>query len=242
MSRSIVNSTQVKKFVRNSTLEAWVDDNHEAEIKHQIIGSYTDWIIRTYSRIRFMIINSAFLEAIEQHLPENAKVLDIGCGFGLFANYFAMHSADRKVFGIDFDEKRIEQARSVAEQNGLDNATFYVGDVNDYEFDHGPFDAVVVLDLLHHLSHEGAYRIIQSVYRQLTPGGIFIVKDINTRPVYKLWFTYLLDKLMYPKYPVHYRDARVWRHHLLKAGFSKVLIYRLNDYLPYPHVLLICQK
>ena len=54
-------------------------------IKKRIIGSYRNLIIRTYCYIRFLIMNMRILEEIEQYLPKTGRVLDVGCGFGLFS-------------------------------------------------------------------------------------------------------------------------------------------------------------
>lgn len=224
-----------------SSYEALTNPSDSREIKQRIIDSYDDFITHTYSRIRFHIINISFLEAMEQHLPQSGRILDIGCGFGLFANYFAARSPLRKVHGIDVDERRIAQARATAERVGLENASFHVGDAHTYEFDRD-FDAVVVLDLLHHVGYETADRLIDAVYRHLKPGGIFVLKDVNVRPWWKLLFTFALDKLMDPRRSVHYRDVDIWKARTRDAGFDPVYAYPLKDYLPYPHVLVVCHK
>jgi 2-polyprenyl-3-methyl-5-hydroxy-6-metoxy-1,4-benzoquinol methylase len=234
-------SYRLKSLMGGSNYQEIVEGTPAVETRKRIIQSYDDRITRTYSRIRFHIINSHFLEQIEQYLPESGQVLDIGCGFGLFANYFAARSPERTVHGIDIDEKRIIQAEVTAKRLGLENAHFYVGDARRCEFDQ-QFDAVVVLDLLHHVGYETADRLIDAVYRNLKPGGVFILKDVNVRPWWKLFFTYVLDKLMDPKRTVHYRDMGIWRQRAIEVGFDPVYTYHLNDYLPYPHILVLCHK
>jgi predicted RNA methylase len=49
-------------------------------------------IIRLYCFVRFKIIHLRFLEEIEQYLPNEGDILDLGCGFGLFALYIASAS------------------------------------------------------------------------------------------------------------------------------------------------------
>lgn len=211
------------------------------ETRHQIVHAYGSFIIRTYCRIRFHIINSVFLETIEQHIPLTATVLDIGCGFGLFANYFALRSSERQVFGIDINAQRIEEAIRTAQKLGIGNVHYQIADAGTYEFQH-EFDVIVVLDLLHHLEPETALNLIQQAYRHLKPGGLLIIKDVTRNPFWKRWFTYSLDKLMNFRGPIYYRDVKFWRQRAQEAGFNTVLIYHLSDYLPYPHVLLICHR
>lgn len=234
-------SRQLKTLMGGSNYQTQTGEKSAVGTKKRIIETYSGWITRTYSRIRFHIINSNFLEEIEQHLPKSGRILDIGCGFGLFSNYFAARSPGRMVHGIDLNEKRIVQAEVTAKSLGLENALFYVGDAHSFEFDQ-EFDAVVVLDLLHHVGYETADRLIDAVYRNLAPGGIFVLKDVNVRPYWKLIFTYVLDKLMEPKRTVHYRDVSIWKQRAAEAGFDPVYTYYLNDYLPYPHILVVCHK
>ncbi|MBX3083103.1 MAG: class I SAM-dependent methyltransferase [Anaerolineae bacterium] len=232
-----------KKFLRSSTYQINPADLRRRKLDAQrtIINAYHNALIRWYCRFRFHIINVDFLDTLEQHLAEDAHVLDIGCGFGLFALYYAIQSPARKVVGFDLSEPRIKEAQLVTQKLGLDNVTFFCQDAGEYRFN-ATFDAVVTLDLLHHVAAEVAERLIQQAYEALTPGGTLIVKDVNTRPVHKLYFTYALDKAMMPRSPVHYRSDLAWKQLMLSAGFAEVFSYPLNDYLPYPHMLIVARK
>lgn len=232
-----------RRFVRTSSYE---QDAHEiwqrkSAIREQIVAAYNNPVIRWYSRIRFHIINVNFLETLEQHLAPTARVLDIGCGFGLFAMYYALNAPDRHITGFDLSEPRIREATQVAARLGLINVQFSRQDATAYQFT-AQFDAVITLDLLHHVGPEVAERLIQQSYQALTPGGMLLIKDVNTSPLHKLYFTYVLDKLMMPRSHVHYRSALAWKAVIEHAGFTNVWWYPLNDYLPYPHVLIVAQK
>ncbi len=213
----------------------------KSDLRRAIIRAYDNAIIRWYSRMRFHIINIDFLDTLEQHLSDNAKVLDIGCGFGLFTVYYAANASGRNVTGFDLSEPRIRQAQAVAKKLALTNVHFFCQDANTYEFSE-EFDAVVTLDLLHHVSPETSEKLIRQAYQALRPNGVLIIKDIHTWPLHKLYFTYTLDKLMMPRSSVHYRSKTAWKRILSEAGFTKILSYPLNDYLPYPHVLMIAHK
>jgi 2-polyprenyl-3-methyl-5-hydroxy-6-metoxy-1,4-benzoquinol methylase len=232
-----------RRFILTSTYERDARDiwQRKAALRERIVLAYNNPIIRWYSRIRFHIINVNFLETLEQHLSPAARVLDIGCGFGLFAMYYALNAPDRRITGFDLSEPRIQEATQVAAKLGLTNVRFSRQDATTYQFTQ-QFDAVITLDLLHHVGPEVAERLIEQSYQALTLGGILLVKDVNTSPLLKLWFTYALDKLMMPRSHVHYRSALAWKAVIQRAGFANVWWYPLNDYLPYPHVLLVAQK
>ena len=54
------------------------------DIKRRIIDSYRDWVVIGYCYMRFLVMNMRILEEIEQYVPKNGRVLDVGCGFGAF--------------------------------------------------------------------------------------------------------------------------------------------------------------
>ncbi|MCC6906280.1 MAG: class I SAM-dependent methyltransferase [Anaerolineae bacterium] len=234
--------TAIRPLPGGSSAEAVPGSALDGAIRRRIIEAYSNPVIRLYASLRFRIINSGFLEMIEQHLPPEGRVLDLGCGFGLFDCYFAQHGPRRDIHGIEINPRRVALARQTAAALGLPNIAFSIADATTLPASAGPFDAVVVLDLMHHVSREAADHLIEVIHEQLRPGGVFIMKDVGVSPFWKLWFTYLLDKVMMPFKPVHYRDGYIWRDTLHKAGFSTVYLYRINDYLPYPHILLVCSK
>ena len=50
-----------------------------------------------YFKLRPLIIP---FDIIEKHVPKKGTIVDLGCGFGIFANFLAIQSDDRKVIGI----------------------------------------------------------------------------------------------------------------------------------------------
>jgi hypothetical protein len=67
-----------------------------------------------------------------------------------------------------------------------------------------------------------------------------LVKDVDTRPTAKRWFTWVLDRAMMPRTPVHYWSAEALTRALETAGFG-VRRHLMVDILPYPHILYICE-
>ena len=48
---------------------------------------------------------------------------------------------------------------------------------------------------------------VEQLFKALAIGGRLIIKDVDTRPAYKRWFTHALDRLMDPTTPVRYWSA-----------------------------------
>ncbi len=82
--------------------------------------------------------------------------------------------------------------------------------------------------------------LLERVSDCLSPGSRLIVKDIDTNPAYKRWFTYVLDKMMDYKTPVHYWPRQELSSLLENLGFE-VFQHTITDYLPYPHLMYICR-
>ncbi|MGH9279418.1 MAG: class I SAM-dependent methyltransferase, partial [Acidimicrobiales bacterium] len=40
---------------------------------------------------------------VAARVPDRGRVLEVGCGYGLFSNHLALSSPDREVLGIDID-------------------------------------------------------------------------------------------------------------------------------------------
>jgi hypothetical protein len=83
--------------------------------------------------------------------------------------------------------------------------------------------------------------LLARLHASLPPGGVLLVKDVDTRPAPKRWFTWTLDKLMTPGTPVRYWSAEELSAALRASGFE-TRRHAMLDFLPYPHVLYIATK
>jgi SAM-dependent methyltransferase len=204
----------------------------------RIIRAYDDPVIRLYCWGRFGILRQRFLDEIGQYLPESGDVLDLGCGFGLFSLYYAATARGRFLRGLDIDGRRIAIARRAAAKLGIENVAYTLGDACDFKAD-GEFAAAYMLDIVHHVPPATVGPLLGRLRGALAPGGRLILKDVDTRPAPKRWFTWALDKAMAPRAPVHYWSAEALTGLLEASGF-RVYRHLMVDLLPYPHILYVC--
>jgi 2-polyprenyl-3-methyl-5-hydroxy-6-metoxy-1,4-benzoquinol methylase len=198
-------------------------------------------IERAYSRVRFSILRPKLLSVMDLLLTDEGRILDVGCGFGLFAAYFGQMHPRRRIVGVDPDARRIGIARRVTERLGLSEHRFLVGDVRDAPLE-GPFDAAYVLDVMHHLPRADQRAVLERLVELLSPGGMLLVKDITTEPRTGLLFTELLDRLMVGwDEPLSYRHHHEWAAMLADLGLRTRMV-RVPDVLPYPHVVIAAVK
>ena len=196
---------------------------------------------RAYAEIRFSILRPKLLSVMDLLLPDEGRILDVGCGFGLFAAYFGQTQRERAIVGVDPNLRRIDLARHVASELGLSRHEFLVGDVRNASIV-GPFQAAYVLDVMHHVPASDQEAVLARLRDLLVPGGVLLIKDITTEPHYALLFTEALDRLMVGmKEPLAYRHHAAWGEMLTRLGF-KVRIVRVPDILPYPHVVIAATK
>jgi ubiquinone/menaquinone biosynthesis C-methylase UbiE len=124
-------------------------------------------------KIRRMIA----VDNLNKYFPKKSngmKILDFGCGSGLFAS--ELQEGGYKTFGIDISEEAIK----FGELNGIKNLS--VLDSHKINFPDDYFDLVFSMDVLQHFENEPW--AIKEIYRVLKPGGKFIV----TVPAYQfLW-------------------------------------------------------
>ncbi|MFN0277203.1 MAG: class I SAM-dependent methyltransferase [Pyrinomonadaceae bacterium] len=205
-----------------------------------IVDVYDSHIIRAYCKARFKIININILQMLGLCLRRKRRILDIGCGFGLFGCYFSAMYPHMSYTGYDLNEGRIDQANRAAEKLGLKNAHFKVGDARDIDID-DEFDAILMVDLLHHIDDPSKARLLETCRAHLAPDGRLIVKDVTTHPFPKIAFTWALDVVMTRSFDMWYwSESRFYE--TLGLHFNRVEMYPIVDWLPYPHIIYLCEN
>lgn len=216
-----------------SELEVFDRDAHRALLR-RIIGAYDSRIARAYSVARFLIININILHILGLCLRGKGRILDVGCGFGLFGCYFSARFPDIQYHGIDRNERRIAAATLAAERLGLRNAVFECADASSLALG-SEYDGVFMLDLMHHLPPEGKRHTLDEIQRHLAEDGRLVIKDVLTRPRWRLWFTWALDVVMTRSFDMWYIDTREFRN--LVGEEFRMESYPIADWMPYPHVV-----
>ena len=103
------------------------------------------------------------------------RVLDIGCGWGIFDRFMAKRYGV-SVVGVDADPAMIAIATTKAHRTGL-VVSFVEGVAENLPYPAGQFDRVVSSIFFHHLSPADKARAVHEVWRVLKPGGELHVAD-----------------------------------------------------------------
>jgi SAM-dependent methyltransferase len=177
-------------------------------------------------------------ELVESHVPRRGRVLDFGCGYGMLSNFLALKSPDRRVLGIDLNRERIEVAKRSSK--GHPEVSFQLGDVRDFQGT--PFDAVVMTDVLHHISDDKVRELLRIIRSCLSDNGILVVLDVDRSPLRKFYTTYLIDRLLNLTRSLHYRSWDLLMRRLGQSGFWVYQAIRADRGLPLSDVIYLCGK
>lgn len=103
------------------------------------------------------------------------RLLDVGAGTGIYFDALAPYARD--IEALDLSEDMVRVADRYCRARGLVHIHPRVGSAEDLPFGKGEFDAVVALDLLHHVP--SLERTLFEVDRVLKTGGHFFVFEPN---------------------------------------------------------------
>jgi len=126
-------------------------------------------IASKYNDIRNRFTNNIELEYFVKLLPEEARILDAGCGAGVPVAKFLVERGF-SVTGIDISTKMLEIARKQVPE-----AKFIEGDMTKFSWPDESFHGIVSLYAIIHVPREKHEQVFQNFYRLLRPNGILFL-------------------------------------------------------------------
>ena len=135
---------------------------------------------------------------------------------------------------------RFRKIQCAAQKLALKNVNYKIVNATSLE-DESSLDCVYMLDIIHHIPQTAVIPLLENIYSRLHNGCRLIIKDVETKPAWKMWFTNALDKLMDLKVDVNHWAQPELRKMLTDVGFQ-VYHHPMLDILPYQHILYVCEK
>lgn len=171
-------------------------------------------------------------------IPENARLLDLGCGQGLLAALLAAAGAPRLAAyrGIERMARDVVRAhRALGADCGVQH-----GDIRGAAF--GAADAVVLLDVLHYMSRADQNAVLRRVRDCLAPGGVLLARvgDAAAGLPFRLstWVDWTVACARgHGAARFHCRSVAQWRAALEALGFA-VQAEPMSRGTPFANVLL----
>jgi 2-polyprenyl-3-methyl-5-hydroxy-6-metoxy-1,4-benzoquinol methylase len=151
------------------------------------MSEYLNRVYATYSELRPYrpVLNCpadllagrepVFRRLFRPWLPGNkdAKILDVGCGFGEFL-YFLQREGYLSTMGIDLNQQQLEIGASLGVKNQRR------GDAREVlRQSNEQFDFIAALDVLEHIPKNELLDFLDAVYCALRPGGRFLCQVPN---------------------------------------------------------------
>ncbi|HEX8170959.1 MAG TPA: class I SAM-dependent methyltransferase [Thermoanaerobaculia bacterium] len=141
------------------------------------------------------------------------RVLEVGCGPGTNCGYWP---ANVEYVGCDVSERYITWAK----KRYGDRGEFYAAGVGELRsLGLKPFDGILALNLLHHLSDDEVLRLCDEAITLLKADGVFITGDpcFNAGESRLAHFVTARDRGQFVRYPQQYEA-------LLRQRFSEVAV------------------
>src|SRR5262245_6307694 len=179
------------------------------------------------------------MDQIEKHVPAEGRILDVGCGHGLFSNMLAIGSKRRKILGVDPMDTKIAVAQRVS--TSLSNVRYRVGTVESVS--DGPYDVITILDVLYLLPPETKLAVLRKCRELLKPDGLLVLKTNDLAPRWKYWWARFEEKIMtglgLTKGEGLYFFSAAQNLAVLKEAGFEAETFPLEIWLPYPHRLFL---
>jgi SAM-dependent methyltransferase len=112
--------------------------------------------------------------------PEGGKLLDVGCGSGIFLQ--VAREAGWQTFGVDFDHKAVSCAHAL-------DLNVLLGGIEQFSDKENFFDVITIGHVIEHV-HDPK-EVLMEVHRLLKPGGILWIETPNISSVgHSYWGRY----------------------------------------------------
>ena len=190
--------------------------------KSQATHEFTRWS-KSYDRSILQLLlfgpsHRAILKRIKAECGDRPiRVLDIGCGTGVFAAKIREAMPHAQVWGIDLVRGMLAKGADRWKRHA-DGVLPVQADSERLPFAAGSFDIVTCANSFHHYPHQD--RAVDEMRRVLKPGGRLMLVD-GYRDLPWGWFIYDIC-VAGIEGAVHHASARTLRHLFSEAGFDPV--------------------
>ena len=186
---------------------------------------------RAYERAGTQIVmQRQFIRVAEVlDLKPGVRLLDLGCGAGLFLSWLATEMGG-KYYGIDLSLNSAHSAKQLSS-----SLTVAVGDAEVLPYKNESFDRISCNGAAHHLLD--LHSALSEMYRILKPGGILALYEPTsstlTNAIRNAFFGF--DKYESPADLAHKEEftSHTVKATLIKVGFRDIVASQ-HDFLAYP--------
>ncbi|MCP4121066.1 MAG: MMPL family transporter [Bacteroidetes bacterium] len=132
---------------------------------------YKGLVLPYYIRVKLKL--AGYFAQINDIIPIDARILDLGSGYGYLSLLLHLVSNDRKVIGIDHDQEKVDIAAGC--YTGWDAVKFICADITSTEIPTS--DVIIIYDVLHYLSADSQLELLAKCVKSISDGGQIIIRD-----------------------------------------------------------------
>ncbi len=151
----------------------------EKEIREKLLNINTGFysaFAKSFSTTRAKV--QPGIQQLIENVPENANLLDLGCGNGTFLHYLAEQGFCGSYTGLDFSLKLLKDAQELNRSIQSIKVDFDTADLSAMNWDAGlvkeSFDIVTAFAVLHHLPDTNMRKeLLIKIHKLLKPNGAF---------------------------------------------------------------------
>jgi len=200
------------------------------------------WRYKLYVNLR---LSSCPFEKIEKAVPAAGRILDLGCGVGLFSFFLTSGSKQRDILGVDCRRERILLARKINAERGSAGIDFRHADIVSWEYG-SDYDCILLSDVLYQLPLADKKKVLKKSFSALSSTGVLVVKEVELGPSLKMLWCYLQECFMARIAGLNTRRVEAMSANGLcaiirEAGF-RVRSEKIDQGYVYPHILCVGRK
>ncbi len=150
----------------------------------QVLSLYDDAPVGVRAHVRLRWWTCPFRAVVAQ-VPAAGRVLEVGCGHGVFSLLAAVSAPGRSVVGVDVDERKVPHARAATARARAGGADVDITVARPGDLPPGPWDAIVVIDVAYLLDASTQRQLIEECAAHLAPGGVLAMKEMALAPAWK---------------------------------------------------------
>lgn len=136
--------------------------------------AYKDTIAEKYLMVKVLLEDK--YRWFDTHISREARVVDVGCGYGPLLTMLHLLAPKRQLLGVDYDASKIEIAAHSHHVNH--NLQFKQSDALEYDYPQA--DVFILNDMLHYLPSDKQTLLLEKCVSCLDKGGQLLVRDGDT--------------------------------------------------------------
>lgn len=191
-------SKEIKSYF-SKKLNEFTKEKEDANYLYGNIQSNIDYkgpIIEWYYKIKWRLEKNNYTY-YDSLISKNARVYDLGCGYGFLSCFLYLKSKNRNIIGIDYDSDKVNIAQNYFMFKNLQNLRFSNQNILNTKLEKP--DAILLNDVLHYLDKESQSSILINCFQNLNDDGIIFIREgekTNNNHIFTKFTEFLSTKIL----------------------------------------------